>query len=130
MLPFFRRPITEVLVKPAGPDCNLDCEYCFYIEKLNQYPSRTTRMSDAVLEAMIQQLMAQNVPQISIGWQGGEPTLMGLPFYRKAVDLMTRHGRGQSVSNGLQTNGVLIDHEWAKFFRDYHFLIGLVDRWT
>jgi uncharacterized protein len=125
MLPFLRRPITEVLVKPAGPDCNLDCEYCFYIEKLKSYPNRTTRMNDAVLEAMIKQLMSQNAPQISIGWQGGEPTLMGLPFYRKAVDLMTQHGRGQSVSNGLQTNGVLIDHKWAKFFHDYHFLIGL-----
>ena len=124
-IPVFCRPVTEVLVKPAGADCNLDCEYCFYIDKLRQFPIRTNRMSDEVLEAMIQQLMSQNVPQLSIGWQGGEPTLMGLPFYRKAVDLMTRHGRGQSVSNGLQTNGVLIDHEWAKFFRDYRFLIGL-----
>jgi uncharacterized protein len=122
---FFRRPVTDVLIKPVGPDCNLDCEYCFYIEKLKSYPNRTTRMSDTVLAAMIQQLMSQNVPQISIGWQGGEPTLMGLPFYRKAVDLMLRHGRGQSVSNGLQTNGVLIDRDWAKFFRDHHFLIGL-----
>jgi uncharacterized protein len=122
---FSRRPVTDVLIKPVGPDCNLDCEYCFYIEKLKSYPNRTTRMSDTVLAAMIQQLMSQNVPQISIGWQGGEPTLMGLPFYRKAVDLMLRHGRGQSVSNGLQTNGVLIDRDWAKFFRDHHFLIGL-----
>ena len=125
MLPFFRRPVTEVLVKPSGADCNLDCEYCFYIDKLRQYPNRTNRMSDEVLESMIQQLMSQNVPQISIGWQGGEPTLMGLPFYRKAVDLMARHGRGQSVSNGLQTNGLLIDYEWANFFREYQFLIGL-----
>jgi uncharacterized protein len=74
---------------------------------------------------MILQLMAQPVPQISIGWQGGEPTLMGIPFYRKALDLMQRHGRGQAVANGLQTNGVLIDKRWARLFRDYHFLIGL-----
>jgi uncharacterized protein len=124
-LPFFNRPVTEVLVKPSGADCNLDCEYCFYIDKLHQFPNRSNRMSDEVLEAMIQQLMSQNVPQISIGWQGGEPTLMGLPFYHKAVEYMQRYGRGQSVANGLQTNGVLIDREWATFFRDYHFLVGL-----
>jgi uncharacterized protein len=124
-LPLFRRPVTEVLVKPSGADCNLDCDYCFYLEKANMFPTRQTRMSDTVLETMIQQLMSQNVPQLSIGWQGGEPTLMGLPFYRKAVEYMQRYGRGQAVSNGLQTNGVLIDRKWAKFFRDYHFLIGL-----
>jgi uncharacterized protein len=118
------RPITNVLIKPSGPDCNLACDYCFYLEKLQSYP-RAPRMSDAVLEALIRQLLAQSVPQLSIGWQGGEPTLMGLPFYRKAVAHMQRYGRGQSVANGLQTNGVLIDREWAQFFRDYHFLIGL-----
>jgi len=124
-LPFLPRPVTQVLVKPSGADCNLDCDYCFYIDRLRQFPHHSNRMSDEVLEAMIRQLMAQNMPQLSIGWQGGEPTLMGLPFYRKAVEHMQRYGRGQSVANGLQTNGVLIDHEWATFFRDYHFLIGL-----
>ena len=79
-LPFFRHPVTEVLVKPAGPDCNLNCEYCFYIEKLKSYSNRTTRMSYSVLEAMIQQLMSQNVPQISIGDKhiGGCDDLMAL----------------------------------------------------
>jgi len=124
-LPIFRRPVTEVLVKPAGPDCNLACDYCFYTAKSQMFASPKTRMSDAVLESMIQQLLAQPVPQISIGWQGGEPTLMGLPFYRKALNLMERHGRGQRVANGLQTNGMLIDKAWAKLFRNYHFLIGL-----
>lgn len=120
-----RRPVTEVLVKPAGPDCNLDCDYCFYIRKSQMFAGQKTRMSEAVLESMIKQLLAQPVPQISIGWQGGEPTLMGIPFYRKALDLMQRHGCGQTIANGLQTNGVLIDRTWAKLFRDYHFLIGL-----
>jgi uncharacterized protein len=82
-------------------------------------------MSLPVLEAMIAQLMAQPVPQISIGWQGGEPTLMGIAFFRKALELMEHYGRGQAVANGLQTNGVLVDRHWAKLFRDYHFLIGL-----
>jgi uncharacterized protein len=120
-----RRPVTEVLVKPAGPDCNLDCDYCFYTGKSQMFAGQKTRMNETVLEAMIKQLMVQPVPQISIGWQGGEPTLMGLPFYRKAVDLMQRYGRGQTVANGLQTNGMLIDKSWARLFRDYYFLIGL-----
>jgi uncharacterized protein len=120
-----RRPVTEVLVKPAGPDCNLDCDYCFYTAKSQMFAGPRTRMSETVLEAMIQQLLVQPVSQISIGWQGGEPTLMGIPFYRKALELMQRHGHGQTVANGLQTNGILIDRHWAKLFRDYHFLIGL-----
>lgn len=123
--PFFRRPVTEVLVKPGGASCNLACDYCFYLDKAGYSSLRSTCMSEAVLEAMIQQLMSQNVAQISIGWQGGEPTLMGLPFYRKAVELMERYGRGKRVANGFQTNGVLIDRQWAQFFRRYHFLIGL-----
>ncbi|HSQ27459.1 MAG TPA: anaerobic sulfatase maturase [Anaerolineales bacterium] len=120
-----RKPVTSVLVKPAGPDCNLDCEYCFYSGKVRLFPGRKTRMSLPVLEAMIAQLMVQPVPQISIGWQGGEPTLMGIAFFRKALELMEQHGRGQAVANGLQTNGVLVDRQWAKLFRDYHFLIGV-----
>lgn len=120
-----RRPVTEVLVKPAGPDCNLDCDYCFYTGKSQMFTGQKTRMSETVLERMIAQLLAQPVHQISIGWQGGEPTLMGVPFYRKAMDLLQRYSRGQAVANGLQTNGVLIDKSWGRLFRDYHFLIGL-----
>ena len=82
-------------------------------------------MSETVLEAMIVQLMAQPVPQISIAWQGGEPTLMGTGFFQKALRLMEKHGRGQAVTNSLQTNGILINKQWARLFRDYHFLIGL-----
>ncbi len=119
------RPVTSVLVKPAGPDCNLACEYCFYSSKERLYPTGPRRMSEAVLEAMIRQMLAQPVAQVSFGWQGGEPTLMGVPFYRKAIDLMQRHGKGQAVANGLQTNGVLIDKQWARLFREYHFMIGL-----
>ncbi len=123
--PFFDRPVTEVLVKPAGADCNLDCAYCYYLGKSSLYTGRPARMSNAVLEALIQQLMDQQTPHLSIGWQGGEPTLMGLSFYRKAVSLMERYGQGQSVANGLQTNGLLIDREWAEFLRDYQFMVGL-----
>jgi uncharacterized protein len=118
-------PVTDVLIKPAGPDCNLACDYCFYLKKMQPTRGRRPRMSEMVIETLIRQLLAQPVPQISIGWQGGEPALMGLPFYRKAVDYMQRYGRGQAISNGFQTNGVLMDGPWAKFFSNYNFLVGL-----
>ncbi|MBN1154245.1 anaerobic sulfatase maturase [candidate division KSB1 bacterium] len=119
-------PLTSVLVKPAGPDCNMACTYCFYYDKASLFPeSLKHRMSESVLEEMIKQMMQQGAKQVSFGWQGGEPTLMGLPFYRKAVQLQQKYGNGQTVGNGLQTNGILIDNDWAKFLRDYHFLVGL-----
>ena len=82
-------------------------------------------MSEAVLEELIKQLMGQPQEEISIGWQGGEPTLMGLPFFSKAIDLEGRYGKGKVFGNGLQTNGVLLDSAWARFFRKYNFLVGL-----
>ena len=82
-------------------------------------------MSEKVLETLIKQIMNQPEREVSIGWQGGEPTLMGLPFFSKAVDLEKRYGKGKVVGNGLQTNGLLLDKKWAKFFNEYSFLIGL-----
>jgi len=119
------RPVTDVLVKPAGPDCNLACEYCFYSGKERLFPGSKMRMNDEVLESMVSQLMSQPVEQLSIGWQGGEPTLMGIPFFLKALGLMQRYGKGMAVANGLQTNGVLIDRDWARVFKEFHFLVGL-----
>jgi uncharacterized protein len=119
------RPVTEVLVKPSGRDCNLACAYCFYSGAEHLLPGAKTRMSDEVLEAMISQLLAQPVKELSVGWQGGEPTLMGIPFFHKALRLMQHYGRGKTVANGLQTNGILVDKHWAKLFADFHFLIGL-----
>jgi uncharacterized protein len=120
-----RRPVSEILVKPAGPDCNLVCEYCFYRDKQRLFPGQKLRMSEAVLEAMIAQLMTQPVKQISIAWQGGEPTLMGIAFFQKAMALQEQHGRGQAVTNSLQTNGLLLDKRWARLLHRYHFLVGL-----
>jgi uncharacterized protein len=120
------KPLNSVLIKPAGPDCNLACAYCFYREKETLFPSPAAhRMSEAVLEETLRQLFAQPIPAVSIGWQGGEPTLMGLPFFQKAVDLQVRFGKGKSVGNGLQTNGLLIDGAWAEFFKKYRILVGL-----
>lgn len=102
------------------------CTYCFYLEKSSLYPdAKTHRMSEEVLEEMVKQVMAQGELQISFSWQGGEPTLMGLSFFEKAVEFEKRYGRGHSVGNGLQTNGILIDAAWAKFLNEYRFLVGL-----
>jgi uncharacterized protein len=118
--------LRDVLIKPAGPDCNLACSYCFYLEKGAMFrESNVHRMSDDVLETLIRQVMGTAGEQVSFGWQGGEPTLMGVDFFQKVVDLQMRYGRGQSVGNGLQTNGILIDQTWADFLSHYQFLVGL-----
>jgi uncharacterized protein len=87
--------------------------------------TKTHRMSEETLEILIKQAMAQSGQQISIGWQGGEPTLMGLPFFKKAIELQKKHGRGKVIGNGLQTNGLLFDEQWARFLARNKFLVGL-----
>jgi uncharacterized protein len=125
-MPAKEKPLHSILVKPAGPDCNMACAYCFYLEKDALFPETAThRMSEPILEEMIRQCMAKAGPQITFGWQGGEPTLMGLDFFEKAVDLQQKYGRGQTVGNGLQTNGLLIDDQWAAFLARYKVLVGL-----
>ncbi len=122
------KPLNSVLVKPAGPDCNMACTYCFYLKKSRLFPhSKTHRMSEDVLKQMVQQVMKWGEPQVSFGWQGGEPTLMGIDFFKKAVEFQQRFGgrRVKEVGNGLQTNGILIDREWARFLKKYNFLVGL-----
>jgi len=121
-----RKILSSILVKPAGPDCNLACGYCFYRDKARVFPGPAVhRMSDAVLEETIRQLLDQRTSEVSIGWQGGEPTLAGLDFFRKAVEFQKAFGRGKTVGNGLQTNGLLLDRDWARFLREYRFLVGL-----
>jgi uncharacterized protein len=121
-----KKRLSSVLIKPAGPDCNMACTYCFYLEKSALFTeTKTHRMSEDILEETVRQVLTQGEPEVSFGWQGGEPTLMGLPFFEKAVELQKKYGRGQSVGNGLQTNGLLIDREWAEFLSQYKFLVGL-----
>ncbi len=118
--------LDSVLVKPAGPDCNLNCMYCFYLKKAALFAANPVhRMSGEVQEELIRQVMQQGGPMVSFAWQGGEPTLMGLPFFERAIELEKKYGRNQSVGNGLQTNGILLDSEWAKFLRNYDWLVGL-----
>ncbi len=120
------KPLTSVLVKPAGPDCNLNCTYCFYLEKAELFPETPRhRMSDEIQEEMIRQVMQQSGDSVSIAWQGGEPTLMGLDFYKRAIELEMKYGHGQTVGNGLQTNGTLLNLEWAEFLKKYDWLVGI-----
>jgi uncharacterized protein len=121
-----RKPLTSVLVKPSGPDCNLNCTYCFYLEKSGLFTAeRVHRMNDRILEETVRQVMQQSGESVSIAWQGGEPTLMGLEFYEKAIQFEQKYGHGQMVGNGLQTNGLLLSREWAKFLKKYDWLVGL-----
>lgn len=120
-------PSFHILTKPVGPICNLDCTYCFYLEKERLYPGQSRwRMPDDVLEAYIRQyIQGQTVPEISFAWQGGEPTLLGVDFFRKAVALQRKYSDGRRIHNGLQTNGTLLDDEWCQFLSEEDFLVGL-----
>lgn len=120
--------ITSLLIKPASAVCNLDCSYCFYLDReadpYKELPARV--MSTETLERLVDQYLFYSYPQSTFAFQGGEPTLAGLPFFEKLVSLQQRYGRnGQSVSNALQTNGVVLDRAWGQLFREYQFLIGL-----
>lgn len=120
-------PAFHLLAKPSGAICNLDCKYCFFLSKEKLYPGSRFRMSDELLENYIRQyLQAQRVPEVNLAWQGGEPTLMGLDFFQRAVELAERHKKpGQTIQHSMQTNGVLLDDAWCHFFRRHNFLIGL-----
>jgi len=115
------------MAKPTGSKCNLDCAYCFYLKKEQMYPNSDFRMSDEVMEQYIRQTIAgQRVPHVTIAWQGGEPTLMGLDFFRRAVEVEKKYLKpGMRIENTFQTNGVLLNEEWCEFFRENNFLIGL-----
>src|SRR6185312_5598659 len=120
--------IRSLLIKPASAICNLDCEYCFYLDReTDPYTGLAKRtMSLATLEKLIEGYLFYSAPESAFAFQGGEPTLAGLPFFQKLVEFQQRHGRGgQRVSNSIQTNGILIDRDWCDLFRDYSFLVGL-----
>ncbi|HEU5396241.1 MAG TPA: anaerobic sulfatase maturase, partial [Verrucomicrobiae bacterium] len=117
----------HVLTKPIGPICNLDCQYCFYLEKEKLYPAeKQWRMSDDVLEEYVRQyIQSQAVDEVHFAWQGGEPTLLGVEFFRKAVALQKKYAGGRAITNALQTNGTLLDDDWCRFLAEEKFLIGL-----
>jgi uncharacterized protein len=116
----------HVLAKPTGAICNLDCKYCFFLSKEEFYPNSKFRMQDDVLDKFIEQQLSSQGSHATISWQGGEPTLMGLKFYRRAMELTERYRKpGQSVEHTMQTNGTLIDEEWCEFLHEHKFLVGL-----
>lgn len=126
-LPKNAPPAFHLLAKPTGAICNLDCEYCFFLAKEQLYPGSKFRMTDDLLETYIQQLLASHqTPEVTIAWQGGEPTLMGLEFFERSLKLVEKHKKpGQQVNHTLQTNGTRLDDDWARFFKQHNFLIGL-----
>jgi uncharacterized protein len=125
--PVHAPPGFHLLAKPTGASCNLDCKYCFFLSKESLYPGSRFRMTDEVLEAYIRQLLeAHQTPEVTVAWQGGEPTLMGLDFFRRSVELAGQYRRpDQKISFNIQTNGTLLDDAWCSFFREHHFLVGL-----
>jgi len=120
--------VTSLLIKPASAVCNLDCSYCFYLDReadpYKSLPAR--RMTTETLERLVDTWLFYSYPASTFAFQGGEPTLAGLPFFEKVVEFQKHYGRnGQSVSNALQTNAILIDDHWARLFKEYNWLLGV-----
>lgn len=117
----------HLLAKPAGAACNLGCQYCFFLSKENLYQGESHLMDEATLETYIKQLMESSPgPQVDVAWQGGEPMLRGLDFYRRSVELAEKYRQPhQRILHTLQTNGTLVNDEWAAFFKQHNYLVGL-----
>jgi uncharacterized protein len=118
----------HVMAKPTGAVCNLDCEYCFFLSKEMLYPGSRFRMAADLQETYIRQLLEAHAraPEVVVAWQGGEPTMMGLDFFRRAIDLERHYARpGQRILNTIQTNGTLLTDEWGVFLKASEFLVGI-----
>ena len=117
----------HIMLKPRGAICNLDCKYCYFLSKERLYPDSAFRMSENLLEEYTRQYIeAQSVPEVTFAWQGGEPTLMGLDFFKQAVSYQQKYKKpGMRINNALQTNGVTLDDDWCAFFHENNFLIGI-----
>ena len=121
-----RAPAFGTMVKPIGSACNLDCNYCYYRDKADIYNGSMPRMSDELLETYIRQYIEGASQQnISFCWHGGEPLMAGLPFYQKAIELQKKYAGDKTIENSLQTNGILVNEDWCRFFADNNFLVGL-----
>ena len=117
----------HIMAKPNGPICNLDCEYCFYLEKEKLYPvNENWVMSENVLEKYVKEyISSQKVSEIVFSWQGGEPTLLGIDFFKKAITFQNKYSNGKKILNTFQTNGILLDDSWCGFLSENNFLVGL-----
>lgn len=116
----------NIMIKPAGSLCNLDCHYCYYLDKADIYGGHQPRMTADMLEKVVKEYIdANDVPQVQFNWHGGEPLVLGLDFYKKALEFEKKYAGGKTVYNTLQTNGTLITDEAAAFFAENNFLIGI-----
>ena len=117
----------NIMAKAGGPICNLACDHCYYLSKTQLFAESDFRMSEALLKEYTKQYIeAQRIPEVTFVWQGGEPTILGIDFYEKAIALQKKYAKpGMKITNSLQTNGTLISEEWAKFFKKHDFLIGI-----
>jgi uncharacterized protein len=120
-------PAFHLLTKPTGAVCNLDCKYCFFLSKEMLYPGSRFRMADELLETYLKQLLeSHRTPEVTVAWQGGEPTLMGLEFFKRSVEYARKYKKpNQTVVYTMQTNGTKLDDDWCAFFKEHNFLIGL-----
>lgn len=117
----------HVMAKPTGAICNLDCSYCFFLSKEELYPGSKFRMPDEVMESYIRQTIeAHTTPEVTIAWQGGEPTLMGLDFFRRTVAVAEKYRKpGTTIQHTMQTNGVMLNDAWCEFLHEHNFLVGI-----
>ncbi len=117
----------NIMLKPVGPLCNLNCTYCYYLEKKNLFPGKTRyRLDEELLETYIKQyIAAQNVPVVSFVWQGGEPSILGVDYYKRAVEIQKKYAGAKRIENSFQTNGTYLTDEFCRFFKENNFLIGL-----
>ena len=123
---FTKRRAFNLLIKPIGSACNLRCRYCYYLDKSQLYGGKESLMNDELLEQVVRQYIeANDNDEISFCWHGGEPLLAGIDFYKKAIGFQHKYANEKTICNSLQTNGTLITDEWAKFFKDNNFLIGV-----
>jgi uncharacterized protein len=123
-----KKPVAfHVMAKPAGPSCNLSCTYCYYLEKKKFYNGENVfKMDESLIENFVKQYIeAQEVPIVTFTWQGGEPTLMGLDFFKKTIKLQNKYKGKKKIENAFQTNGTMLDDNWCKFFKDNDMLVGI-----
>ena len=117
----------NIIIKPTGARCNLACEYCYFLKKERLYPGSEFRMEDETLKTFIQQYLdAVEAPEITFTWQGGEPTLMGIPFFKKVIEFQHKFNiEEKKINNNIQTNGILLNDDWGQFLATNNFLGGL-----
>lgn len=122
----FAKPM-YVMLKPVGSKCNLNCDYCYYLEKENLFPKKNNQvMSEELLERFTKQYIeSQTQPQVLFTWHGGEPLMRPLSFYKKAVALQKKYAGGRQIDNSIQTNGTLLNDDWCRFFKENNFLVGI-----